>query len=155
MKTMVVDMQGFCIPKFHVKELSFYDGEKTAHYIFKPPKPYSQLEEDVKKQIGYVSYNCHGLKYSSGFIDYEEIKKILHYHLAGINVVYVKGKVKEEFMLEMLEDTSNCRIVNLENVRGCPKFEQNQPLCYYHSFSNRKCSCSLRNALNMYRWLIS
>lgn len=164
MKLVVVDIQGFNLPEFYPKEISFVHGQQqTAHYLLKPSVPYSTLSSDLKKQIQYLEHNHHGLKYSSGYISDDDLNEILRNHLLNdvVDVVYVKGHQKKEFLekrLSYLQEASTPSVVNVEycTLEQVPNFYKDIPLCLNH-FNNhsKKYMCSLRNSLKLYDWLYS
>lgn len=163
---VTVDIQGFCIPEFYPKEISFTNGLQTAHYLIKPLVPYGTLSCNVKKQIRYLENNHHGLKYSSGYVSDNDLNEILRNHLldSAVHIVYVKGHQKQEFLEQKLYDlggTSTPSVINVEHldisVEEVPNFFKNLPLCLYHSNNNNNSNymCSLRNSKKLYDWLYS
>lgn len=68
MRLIVVDIQGFNLPEFYPKEISFVNEHLNSHYLVKPPMSYGILSNDIKKQVKYLERNHHGLRYNSGCI---------------------------------------------------------------------------------------
>lgn len=162
MQLVVVDIQGFSLPEFYPKEISFVNGQQNSHYLIKSPVPYSALSPDIKRQVKYLECNHHGLKYSSGYVNDEDLNEILRNHLCAVNIVYVKGHQKQEFLekrLHDLEETSTPSVVNVEHLNVTmeqpPNFCKDLPLCLYHFNNSKKYMCSLRNSFKLYNWLYS
>lgn len=162
MKIMIVDIQGFNLPDFHPKEITFISGQQTAHYLLKPPVPTNTLNNQLRKQIKYLERFHHGLKYDSGYINYDMLDDILQKHLLNNNtdMVYVKGHQKQEFLenklRELAESSSSSSIptiINVEALVDVPNFIIDIPYCPNHL--NHKSMCSLRNCAKLYNWLYS
>lgn len=166
MKLIVVDIQGFNLPEFYPKEISFINGQQQTHYLLQPPFPYAELSFDIRKQVKYLENHHHGLKYSSGYVSYDVLDDILNdYILNGeVDMVYVKGHQKQEFLekklLELSAENSSAvpSVINVEHINTCidepPKFVKDIPYCLNH-YPNCKYMCSLRNSLKLYNWLHS
>lgn len=166
MKLIVVDIQGFNVPDFHPKEISFVSGDQHAHYLIKPLIPYDTLSYDIRKQINYLELHHHGLRYSDGYISDNDLNEILRNHLLNVGAltVYVKGYQKKEFLEKRLHAlgsttiTSIPSIINVEQLDGeVPKFTKDLPYCLNHCNNNNYNNkmCSLRNAFKLYYWLCS
>lgn len=159
MKIIIVDIQGFNLPDFYPKEITFMSGQQTAHYLLKPPFPITTLNNQVRKQIKYLENNCHGLKYDAGCIVYDQLDDILRNHLLNNNadIVYLKGHQKHEFLknklfeLEEQIPSSAPDIINVENIIDAPNFIKGAPCCFNHI--NYKSMCSLTNCNLLYNWL--
>lgn len=159
MKFVVVDMQGFCIPEFFPKELSIYDGRRQAHFIIRSPIPlFAITDPSIISQIKYVQAHIHGLYYGAGDVSYEDLPAILQNHLENVDVVYVKGAEKRDFLLKIF-DASCCRpeIRNLEGAWDCPKLEKEHAACLNHTVisADKKTRCSINNCRTLYSWLRS
>lgn len=98
MYMLVADVQGFNAPEFIAKELSFWDGDRLSHYLFKPPFPYTHLNTTLKKQTLWLENNHHGLKWSSGYMCLSELSKILQHETAHAHTVFVKGPEKAVYL---------------------------------------------------------
>src|SRR4030065_2196220 len=116
MKFAVVDVQGFCISDFFPKELAIYDGKQMKSYVFKPSIPFHALNEDCKRQVRYLYRNHHGIHYNQGDYYYEDIYSIVYQDLRDIDIVYVKGEMKREFLVKLFLEMKfkSPSIVNLE-----------------------------------------
>lgn len=165
---MIVDIQGFNLPDFHPKEITFISGQQTDHYLLKPPFPVNTLNNQLRKQIKYLERFHHGLKYDSGYVNYDTLDDILQDHLLNNNIdmVYVKGHQKQLFLenklCKLTESSSSIpTIINVETLAGennnnnntVPKFILDVPYCTNHL--NYKSMCSLRNCTKLYNWVYS
>lgn len=150
MSTMIVlDMQGFVIDKeFIVKELATSNGYQIYHFIFKPPIDFRMLSDKDQTGVRYLEHFHHGLRYSEGFVNYEDLDNIICKILCGAGTVYVKGHQKYDF----LNKISRCRatIINLED-QNPTKFEKETPKCMAHQSDSN--SCSINNCEKLFQWL--
>lgn len=158
MKWIVVDIQGFNHPEFYPKEISFInEQQQNAHYLLKPPVPYSTLSDDVKKQVRFLERHHHGLKYSSGCITDTDFDEILRNHLIDVEIVYVKGYQKHQFLEKRLSNLlrETPSVVNLEfsDLELVPNLCKDLPYCFNHT-DNKKYMCSLRNVFKLYNYLL-
>lgn len=156
MKFVVVDVQGFNVPEFQAKELAIYDGNQMKNYLFKPLKPFHDLPTDCKKQVLFLYGNRHGLYYNNGKTDYSELYTIIYNDLRDVDLIYVKGHVKKDFLVQIyLEMKYKApHIVNLEFARdsaNVPKLVMTTTDCPYHSLD--VCSCSVKNAYTLYEYI--
>jgi hypothetical protein len=125
MKTVSVDIQGFNLKiksykwEFYPKEISTYDGCCLENYLLKPSTPFSELSSINKKQVRYDEEKIHGIRYSDGDIDSNDIQHILSEALKNYDVVYVKGHQKYEYLKQILP---HLEIKNIENEEDAPKF---------------------------------
>lgn len=156
MKFVVIDIQGFCIPEFYAKELVFYDGNDMKSYLFKPTKPFYELSEDCQKQALFLYGNRHGLYYNYGETDYSDLCSILWNNLRNVDVVYVKGHIKKEFLIKTFSDMNHKLpyVINLEFTKdsaNVPKLNMSYTDCPYHSLEY--CTCSVKNANILYDYI--
>jgi len=114
----IVDLQGFSGPKgqFVLKEVSIlaHGMSLPAVYQFAPPYPWHDLSSDLQRRNAWVERNYLRLKWNSGTIPYNRIHEILHSHLGLIEMIYVKGREKVEWLRTLLQSTHHM-IENLEN----------------------------------------
>ncbi|KAK9882897.1 hypothetical protein WA026_023696 [Henosepilachna vigintioctopunctata] len=138
MKFVTLDIQGFTIAdEFVAKELGIYTGTKTAHFIFKPPQEH-------------------------GYVNYEEINSILTKYLTDVNIVYVKGCQKYNFIVGRFNEIGGGGggtfplVLNVE-LSDCnppvPNLERKIPICMSHTGRGSQ-KCSLSNCIDLYDWLI-
>ena len=154
MKFVVVDIQGYFIPEFYPKELALFDGKTIKNYAFKSKKPLHALSEDCKNQVRYLYGNHHGIHYSYGDTEHDEIYSILCTYLRDVDVIYVKGEVKRSFLIKTYSDMRHIApcIVNLEHVNGdIPNLKKCSTLCIHHSLEI--CVCSTNNACLIYEYI--
>ena len=97
---VIIDIQ--CLKRtsteFIIKEIAFckiddYDGFPHT-FLIKPPCKWEELCYKAKKENNWLEGLFHGLKWSSGFINYNDIQSIFNLlHKSDEPVlVYVKGK---------------------------------------------------------------
>ncbi|KAJ3656731.1 hypothetical protein Zmor_015781 [Zophobas morio] len=140
MKLVVVDVQGFTLQEFIVKELTIYDGINTIQETFKSTKQFNELDEKTKKQARYLERYHHMLRFNDGSKDQIFAKEILLKYIKehGVEVLYVKGKCKENYLMETLG--KDCpKVVNLETIEDCVKLSKEIPSCDNHISKNKKC----------------
>lgn len=139
----VVDIQGFSLTDgFAVKELAISDGKMMNHYVFKPQVPYSQLTHSEQKQIAWLENNHHSLRYEDGHVSLSELDNILHRFTAHVNLIFVKGKQKIQFLKQYI---TNVPIVNLEYSENIPNLVAtvDSNSCMYHN--NKSFICCIAN----------
>lgn len=152
MKFIVLDMQGYIINKrFTAKELAIYDGKHLKSFLFKSPIKYSSLYSADRKTAAYLYNNVHGIPFDSGDVEYEQIEDILQQNLKDIDLVFVKGQAKLEFLKQYLADF--IRIFNLENdnTGQVPKLGPSEDNCDNHTF--KSCNCSSRNVEVLFEYI--
>lgn len=156
MKFMVIDIQGFYISsEFIPKEVTFLSGKHSGHFLLKPPKPFSALDNNCKKQTKWLEQNHHGIKYSEGLIPLEDMQVIIKKLVIdqNVNVIYVKGNEKKTYLQNILQG-EDISIVDLFNATNCPSLHQkiNTP-CLHHFKSPHV--CSYRNCKILYDWIMT
>lgn len=145
----IVDVQGFCAQKkFIVKEIAILsrDGAQVYHNIIKPPFPWCELHAKYKSQAIWLYHNHHGLTWSDGYTNYSEFILKLPDILQKATKIFVKGDLKEEFLLT-LHLTAN--IVNVDNqtsLKDCISIKR----CLFHT---EPFLCALNNVYNIKKWL--
>lgn len=151
MSTMIVlDMQGFVINKeFIVKELAASNGYQIYHFIFKPPIDFKMLSNKDQTSVRYLERFHHGIQYSGGFVNYEDLDNIICEILSGVDTVYVKGHQKYDLLKKI--SRSRTIIINLED-QNLEKFEKQTPECMAHRSDSK--SCSINNCRKLFKWLI-
>lgn len=143
MKRLVVDIQGFKIEnnKFIPKELAAYDGEKTCHYIFKPPFNIKHLSMDVYKQALWLIKNHHCISWQQGFTPVYKFGEIVNQIMDKADIVFVKGR-------EKLDYVKNYTLKPVLELYENPALEPTSPKCFYHLKS--PCICALTNVYYLY-----
>lgn len=148
---LVVDIQGFNIPSFTPKEMTISDGERTSHFLFKPPFPFHELEPNLQRQAAWISKFRHGLRWQSGFVDLSEIDNILLQATDRDNVIYCKGSIQTQYLRQ--HTSVPVHDVDLQDilVNGTVVVAPLPPLappCFAHFLNN--CLCSLNNVILLY-----
>ncbi|KAK5643130.1 hypothetical protein RI129_006975 [Pyrocoelia pectoralis] len=147
-----VDLQGFRGDdnKFIPKEFAVVtDDGNLAVFLFKPPTSYSTLSHDAKKTVNYLETRHHGLRWSSGYVPFQDFEREATKVLKSYNKIYVKGIEKCQ-VLGFL----NKPIVNLED-NECPslknlKKEAQAYRCMHHTIEDPM--CALENVLLLQEW---
>lgn len=164
MKLITVDIQGFTIDnQFSPKEIAIYDGTRIAHYIFKSPKMFNALTQDEKKQVKYLEWNHHCIKYNSGHLDYDSNnirQQLLDICESGQIRIYVKGHQKKRFLQEVVlqESSLQSSVVDMEIVSPPTTFNftKGLPCCFGHNNQrNKPCVCALKNCYDLYAFICS
>lgn len=91
----------------------------------------------------------HGLQYSEGFVNYEDLDNIIREIFHGADTVYVKDHQKYDLLKKI--SRSRTIIINLED-QNPGKFEKQTPKCMAHRGDSK--SCSINNCRKLFQWLI-
>ncbi|KAK9870122.1 hypothetical protein WA026_006213 [Henosepilachna vigintioctopunctata] len=126
--------------EFIVKELAISNGTQIYHFIFKPKTDFSMLSMKDKRTVEYLENNHHGIKYNDGFVDYKELDDIIEKISKDIDIVYVSGYQKYDFLSKLLEG-KHTEVVNVEN-QGLSqlKLHRDYPQCMAHKDNFQMCS---------------
>lgn len=159
MKVVSINIQGFNLFSnekwfFHPKEVTVTNGLQTNHYLLKPMVEFKLLSRKNKKQVCFEE-KIHGLRYSSGYINFNEINNILMELLPEYDTVYTKGNQNYEYLKTVCEQLlPNIKIINVEtlNLWEQPMFKNKPLMCLDHFRSGR---CSTTHALVLHNWLQS
>ncbi|KAL1487573.1 hypothetical protein ABEB36_015746 [Hypothenemus hampei] len=152
MNFAIVDIQGYVINnEFTVKELAIYDGKDLKSYLFKPTVQYSDLYTSDRKTANYLYHNIHGIPYNAGVVDYSEINDILENDLSSVDIVFVKGQAKADFLASAFMGWVH--IVNLEKdtTDQVPNLEPTTENCNNHKL--KCCNCSIRNVYVLFGYV--
>ncbi|KAK4883087.1 hypothetical protein RN001_006406 [Aquatica leii] len=148
-----VDLQGFrgADKKFIPKEVAVVssDGDYCEVLLIKPPMPYSTLPKSVKNEVYYLENYFHGLKWSTGYINFEDFEDELRKLLTPFNGIFVKGYEKQNTL-----NFLNKPVVNMEGL-SCPTFKELKKKmqaikCLHHHIESP--SCALEHALILCEW---
>lgn len=152
MRIIICDIQGFSIDgEFCVKELSFVLGDKISHFIMMPPKEFSSLSDKDKRTVKFLEKKLHGLRYTSGYIEYGKLPEILKSILQSGDIIYVNGHQKHDFFKNIMIGRE-VQVLNVEEHGWTPpKFEKKPPKCMSHILD--QCMCTLSNCDDLYRWV--
>lgn len=135
-------MEGFMVPQFVPKEMAITDGERTAHYIFKPPFPFRRLAAHHRCDVKYLTKNRHGIPWYSGSVDISEIDTILRHVGERDNIIYCKGVT----LCDFLRQHTNLPVLNVEDLDDVREWK---PPCFAHKNLN-VCSCALNTVAYLY-----
>lgn len=159
MRIAIVDIQGFTISKHQYvpKEMAIRIGDNLNYFLFKPPQSFQSLDASIRKTVYYVEQNCHGLRFSSGYINYQDLNMVLQENL-NVDFIYVRGNDKYNFLVnKMFELSISATVVNIEAYDGTsynpPKFNTAPPACMNHH--KKTVMCAINNCNIIYRWLLN
>lgn len=160
-----VDLQGFKsnLDKFVVKEIAIITRNTTFHDVIKStPSKFSDLDIAHKKQVKWLTYNFHGLKWEWGFITLKQLRLNIEPILSG-KIVYVKGENKIKWLEQILGYKWDlCKIVDIEpfdcalslNIKKNCTTHQKFQVCKQHAAMKNKlnCHCALKNVYILEDW---
>ena len=127
---LIVDMEGFFLPKFYARELGYANylgGSGARHY--KMPMKYVELTPTQQRQANFVTHRIHGMPFNATHFEDARHQEQLSQDVTDLYQLYVseekpviayKGGHIEKDLLEELELAP---FVNLEDF-GCPKVEE-------------------------------
>lgn len=136
---LIIDVQGFMVPEFALKELSATNGDESCHYVFKPPFSLKRLSSELRQSVQYLTRYKHGLTWGSGFVDLDQLALIFEKITKRESVIYCKGAIKADFIRTL----TNLKVVDLDTDPNVPKLPVWKPLCFFHTLN--KCSCTCNN----------
>lgn len=82
-------------------------------FLFKPPYPWCDVEQEKLVTYGYQRNTLHGLAWDDGVLPYRWLPQILREVTAG-KVIYVKGAAVKDFLTDLLPPNQN--IINVEQL---------------------------------------
>lgn len=149
-ETIFIDLQGFknLNNDFIIKEFAIATSEWTQVFLVKPPYAYATLSSEEKKQVNWLERN-RGIRWSEGFINYQEFKRLIPTYLRNKNIV-VKGCEKVKWIKNLFE---TCNILDIGD-KGCPKLfslHEKYKECKINCVNHDK-QCALKNALCLFKW---
>ena len=142
---LIVDMEGFFLPKFHVRELGYatYLGSAgSKHYTM--PMKYTDLVPTQQRQANFVTRRIHGLPFTPTHFEDAQPQEQLVQDVADLYQLYMtpekptiayKGGHIEKDLLSELELGP---FVDLEDF-GCPKVVD----LIHHGFEQEVWDCGL------------
>lgn len=145
---LILDVQWFKEDKHRIipKELAAFDGHKLSHYIFKPPYPLRILpNKNYRKQNKWLMENCHGLEWNDGFTPLHQFKNIVCQLCRAVDVIYVKGREKANFLRKFISAEKTAVIVELDEQPSIPL--ELPARCFSHRSSATTSKCALSNVL--------
>ena len=127
---LIIDMEGFFLPKFYVRELGYSNhlGGSGSKYYSMPMK-YTELTPSQQKQTAFVTRRIHGMPFNATHFEdahpqeqlAEDIVDLYQLHMTEDKpVIAYKGGHIEKDLLKELELGP---FVDLEDF-GCPKVEE-------------------------------
>lgn len=156
----ILDIQGFksVNNEYIVKELAIVSTDESVYelQLFKPPCDFNELPDHLQKQVVWLENQFHGLFWSSGTRNYNELKDVIR----GLNlngVIYVKGIEKKEFVMKVLSPDVAINIVNIEDM-NCPNLDILKQMCNPKvlkpcAFDHKDKHCAYVNAHVILHWL--
>lgn len=143
MSFVIIDVQGFKTTDktFTPKELAAYDGNQICHYVFKPPFHFNSLPDHLKSQATWLQKNHHCIPWDQGFTQVYNFDKIIKSLTDNVDVVYVKGHEKAEFLKNIISKP-------IQEFDEQPALTKANAHCFYHSENN--CVCALSNVFMLY-----
>lgn len=147
-KFIVIDFQWYCYETYTLipKELATCDSDcRRSHFIFKPVLSFASLKDEDKRVARYAYNYHHGLRWEEGYISVSEFDRIIKRLCSDVDVVYVKGREKLEFLKSIL----NKRIIDLVDANKITKEEAS---CSFHV--GESVVCALTNVERLYRHLM-
>lgn len=158
--TVIVDIQGFkdnenkLIPK-EVCVMSTVTGTEKyqifGQWIVSPLYPLSKLSRNKRRECGWLTRNHHGIKWNEEGTSWDIVVKNLQEIARFSDSVATRGVIK----VRLLEEILSQEIINLEEIDECPpfvEFASNEPVCYFHSSSDKKTICALSNVIKLTDW---
>jgi Inhibitor of Apoptosis domain len=154
MDAVVVDVQGFYdqAGEFIPKEIAIMCVEKfrVQHYIVKPPYHKTALPPKTIKANDWVEAFYVGINWEEGFIDYDELPRLIVNNTKPYSLILVKGQEKADYLTTITER----HIINLENL-GCPSLktlDTHDVSCLHEVHRNTTLNCALRNTHQLVLW---
>lgn len=158
MRTLVIDIQGFNLDKdFIPKEICFYGDDQTMlHIVLQPEIPFNALSHKLKKQVRFAEKFLHGINYSSGMLQVDQLSGIFKNFVCGFDRIYTKGTNKVDYIKTQLKKVNGTQpiLINLEHFEGVPNLMKSQQDCIFHRYNKHNCLCALSNAKLLYTWLM-
>ena len=155
----IIDCQGYTdsLNKFIFKEVAVLACEANAQplvFLFKPPYPWIDIQQERKSCNYWLERNYHGLCWDSGHIPYEALQQTLEKALSGTPFIHVKGLQKKNWLSDVLPTKL---IYNVENF-NCPALHKLPQIsdfnCSYYTGVNNY-SCAAKNVININDWLFN
>lgn len=133
--------------QFVFKKLAIAPLQEKAQpliYIFEPPCYWISMPAWYKREDLCLTYNYHGIEWTSGNIPYEEVRPILQDELLDACAIYIKGFERkicfDEFWLYIRADLGCSSLKKLHNASSST--------CNHHTqFWSH--NCTVRNALTL------
>lgn len=151
---IIVDIQGFrdMNNDFIVKELAIATDKYTQTFLIKPPYSFHSLSNFEKKQTIWLE-KTRGIRWSEGYIDYREFKRIIVLYLINKKIL-TKGLEKLKWIKDLC---AKCKVVDI-GEKGCPNLlklhhEYCKPHINFNCINHTK-ECALKNVMCIKQWYI-
>jgi len=137
-----VDFQAFknLRNEFILKEVTIIDIDKRRdnHFLIRPPQPYNQLPNKLKKRVDFLTNNIHGLEWDSGMIGFRNAITLIKGILKDASKIYIKGSERVNYFKKLLSGKENC-IIDLDPI--VPKIIKPTPFseCVFNHKIDNKC----------------
>lgn len=154
MKLALIDFQGFIgkDDSFIIKELAIIDftSKASQNWIFQPPKFHAENNK-VRKTNNWLTKYFHGINWEDGEVPYQNANGLISSILNEFNLVFVKGKMKQDFLRKF---ETSCNIIDLSNY-GCPRIRslssKEGVQCFYHR--RKPVQCARYKVFGLNNWL--
>ena len=144
-KQCIIEFQAFRGNKdeFIVKELVIFDMSTHLPYyfLFKCPYPYSLCNTKSSKCNNWLTKHCHKLDWNEGYVEYEELDKIMFHFCKQFNSIFTTGSEKAKWISRYT--SFNVFDVKLNKLNKDLKFQP--PLCIAarnNDHAHQNCSLS-------------
>ena len=137
-----------------VKEIGVVSIGKTYravnHIFVKPPYDYGLLPQSYKDSNKLLTENRHGLRWHQGYVDYNDMSRILLKILGRVTALYTTTRVKAEFLKALLDRTFfPLDEFNLPDIQTT----DNKLTCFHPCHFIPKFFCALKTASSYAQYL--
>lgn len=153
---LIVDYVGFedVHGRMVIKELAIVErkGKRLAHFVFKNPYDWNELDETAKAVNTRLTSHQHGIRWDEGGIDHADVAKVVGRALERSKSLYAYGTSKCSVLQKLTKRT----FINLETEFNAPPpkkigFEGVRCMLACHHVPYFE--CALENASILARWL--
>lgn len=154
----IIEMQGFKNSEniFVPKEVSVLSINKSffAHWIIMPSCNFCDLPANIRKQNNWQTLHTHGIEWFEGEVPEKHLFANLRELSKMARKLYSYGQEK----VTILEQIMAREVINLEDDKSCPSFEDlpsSDAYCILHCMksSGREFKCALNDATRLKKWL--
>lgn len=154
----IVDMQGFDVPHFEVREFVLLDknGTSTVHEHLKGEVSKEVLLPKERQSVLFMENSHHKILFNGGWHEQSDGQLIIKSVVQEYDIIYVKGNQKKKLLINLLEGTKEqLRIIDIgdpsEKYKNIPKFEQTDVPCEIHR--GKPAMCAHYNCVVLYNYL--
>lgn len=155
MSAYVVDFQAFksMCNEFILKEVVITSCNScvTHHYMVRPPFPFDTITPALRRIVSDFTKHVHGIPWDSGFIQHNEIEKLMFFYLKDASVVYIRGSERARFLKRMLP--AKVTVVDLDSFEDIKDAVDVRARCRWGSERHEQLRCSYRKAMKYRNWL--